>query len=159
MCSFFAELPSGCRVAHWWAIFGLVPPRGGVAPARGSIPLCGGPPPNFPQACETCRPGGGARGLTMAALPKQAYTLARMLSFTPGSLHMSCVAFVGLKFVVPGWCPGPDDGSLAETNSNCHGQELMESYTRFVPRALSYAHLGDSFLPLCMRKRPPKKGP
>ena len=28
------------------------------------------------------------------------------------------VALDGLKFVVPGWCPGPDDGSLAETNSN-----------------------------------------
>ena len=41
MCSFFDELPSGCRVAHWWAIFGLVPPQGGAAPARGSIPSGG----------------------------------------------------------------------------------------------------------------------
>ena len=31
---------------------------------------------------------------------------------------VSSVALDGLKFVVPGWCPGPDDGSLAETNSN-----------------------------------------
>ena len=53
------------------------------------------------------------------------------------AFHVFSVALDGLKFVVPGWSPGPDDGSLAETNSNCHGQELMESYTRFVPRALS----------------------
>ena len=37
---------------------------------------------------------------------------------------VSSVALAGLKFVVPGWCPGPDDGSLAETNSKCCGQEL-----------------------------------
>ena len=42
---------------------------------------------------------------------------------------VSSVALDGLKFVVPGWCPGPDDGSLAETNSNCHGQGVMQSYT------------------------------
>ena len=124
MCSFFDELPSGRRVAHLWSIFLLVPRGGVLPPPVGPSPCGGDPPPNFPQACEACRPGGGARGLTMAALPKQAYTLARMLSLTPGSLHMSCVAFVGLKFVVPGWCPGPDDGSLAETNSKWCGQEM-----------------------------------
>ena len=49
------------------------------------------------------------------------------------SLHMSSVAFAGLMFVAPGLSPGPDDGSPAETNSNCCGQHVMESYSWLVP--------------------------
>ena len=63
MCSFFDELPSGCRVAHRWAIFVLVPPRGGVAPARGSIPSGGAaavaaedPTPIFPSLVKLVVP-------------------------------------------------------------------------------------------------------
>ena len=57
---FFDELHCGCR---------------GATPAPGSIPSGGLrlqqiAPHHFSLACEACRPGGGARGLTMAALPK-----------------------------------------------------------------------------------------
>ena len=51
-----------------------------------------------------------------------------------------------------GWCPGPDDGSLAETNSKCHGRDATKSYTWFVLRA--WAHQCDSLVPHCMRRRP-----
>ena len=74
MCSFFDECFPGVALHIGGPFVLLVPPWGGVAPARGSIPSGGGccscsrgPHPNFSLACEACRPGGGARGLTMAS--------------------------------------------------------------------------------------------
>ena len=66
-------------------------PFGGCCPARGSVPSGGAaavaaedPTPSVFSPSEVCRPGGGARGLAMAALPKQTFTLACRLSLTRG---------------------------------------------------------------------------
>ena len=60
------------------------PSLGGGGGGRAAALAAEDPTPLFSLPSEVCRRGGGARGLTMAALPKQTYTLACMLSFTPG---------------------------------------------------------------------------
>ena len=62
------------------------PPFGGGGGGHAAALAAEDPTPMFSLPSEVRRRGGGARGLTMAALPKQTYTLACMLSFTPGIL-------------------------------------------------------------------------
>ena len=61
-------------------------PLGGGGGGRPAALAAEDPTPVLSLPSEVCRPGGGAPGLTMAALPKQTYTLACMLSFSHGVL-------------------------------------------------------------------------
>ena len=70
---------------------------------------------------------------------------------------VSSVTLDGLKFVVPGWCPGPDDGSLAEQKlqlprSRCNGELHLVCSSHLVFEA----HQCESLVPTCMRRRPPR---